>query len=98
MSDEMARGPRRVKVGATLDPELVAAVDRYVEAHGETDRSAVIDDALRLWYARQQDLAMERALLAPRSKRELAEAEDWRRIRHAAAERMIARMERARGR
>lgn len=90
----MARGPRRVKVGATLDPELVAALDRYVDAHPEVDRSAVIDDALRLWYARQQDLEMERQFAAPRSKRELAEAEDWRRIRHASGERMIRRMSR----
>ncbi len=90
----MARAARRVKVGATLDPDLIAAVDRYVGAHPDIDRSTVIDEALRLWYARQQDLAMERALLAPRSKRELAEAEDWRKIRHAATEQMIVRMDR----
>ncbi|MBI2982768.1 MAG: hypothetical protein HYY42_01020 [Chloroflexi bacterium] len=87
-----------MKVGATLDPELVAAVDRYVGAHPDIDRSTVIDEALRLWYARQQDFAMERQFAAPRSSRELAEAEDWRRIRHAAAERMIKRMSRGRGR
>ncbi|MBI2325460.1 MAG: hypothetical protein HYU87_10935 [Chloroflexi bacterium] len=87
-----------MKVGATLDPELVAAVDRYVGAHPDIDRSTVIDEALRLWYARQQDFAMERQFAAPRSSRELAEVEDWRRIRHAAAERMIKRMSRGRGR
>lgn len=85
----MARSARRVKIGATLDPELVAAVDRYVDAHPEIDRSTVIDDALRLWYARQQDLALERQLLAPRSARERSEAEGWRSIRRAATERMI---------
>lgn len=89
MSDEVVRSGRRVKVGATLDPELVAAVDRYVGAHPDVDRSKVIDEALRLWYAQQQDLAMERALRAPRSARERSEAEDWRAIRGAAAERMI---------
>lgn len=89
MSDNMARGARRVKVGATLDPELVSAVDRYVEVHPDVDRSTVIDEALRLWYARQQDLAVERQLLAPRSRREQSEAQDWRSIRGAAAERMI---------
>lgn len=89
MSDEMARGARRVKVGATLDPELIAAVDRYVDAHPDVERSTVIDDALRLWYASQQDLAMERQLLAPRSARERSDALAWRSIRRAAGERMI---------
>lgn len=85
----MARGARRVKVGATLDPGLVAAVDRYVDAHPDIDRSTVIDDALRLWYANQQDAAMERAFRAPRSARERSESEGWRAIRRAAGERMI---------
>lgn len=89
LSDEMVRSARRVKVGVTLDPELVAAVDRYVDANPEVDRSTVIDHALRLWYGQQQDAAMERAFLAPRSARERSEAEGWRAIRRAAAERMI---------
>jgi Arc/MetJ-type ribon-helix-helix transcriptional regulator len=91
MTDEMARNAHRVKIGATLDPELVAAVDRYVGEHPDLDRSSVIDDALRLWYAKQQDLAMERQLTAPRSARERAEAEGWRSIRRAATARMIRR-------
>jgi len=39
---------RRIKVGATLDPDLIAAVDAHVAATPGMDRSAVIDDALRL--------------------------------------------------
>lgn len=87
MTDEMGRSARRVKVGATLDPELIAAVDRYVDDHPELDRSSVIDDALRLWYARQQDEAMEKQLLAPRSARERSEGRGWAAIRRAAATR-----------
>jgi metal-responsive CopG/Arc/MetJ family transcriptional regulator len=78
-----------VKVGATLDPELVAAVDRYVDEHPGRDRSSVIDEALQLWYARQQDEAMERQLLAPRSATERREAAAWARIRAAAAQRLF---------
>jgi Arc/MetJ-type ribon-helix-helix transcriptional regulator len=51
---------RRPKVTATLDPELLAAVDAHVAAHPELDRSAVLDEALRLWRARELELAMER--------------------------------------
>ncbi len=83
----MSRGTKRVKVGATLDPELVAAVDRYVDEHSELDRSAVIDEALRIWYARQQDEALARQLSAPRSAREQAESRQWVGIRRAAASR-----------
>ena len=83
----MARTGRRVKVGATLDPELIAAVDKYVDEHGDTDRSTVIDEALRLWYARQQELALERQLTAPQSARERAEGRRWASIRRASAAR-----------
>jgi Arc/MetJ-type ribon-helix-helix transcriptional regulator len=89
MTDEMARSARRVKVGATLDPELVAAVDRYVDEHPGSDRSGVIDEALRLWYARRQDEAMERQFSAPRSRREIEEREAWKPIQAAAAERVF---------
>jgi hypothetical protein len=51
---------RRPKVTATLDPELLAAVDAYVVAHPDLDSSAVMDEALRLWRARELELAMER--------------------------------------
>lgn len=89
MTDEMARSARRVKVGATLDPELVAAVDRYVVEHSDVDRSSVIDDALRLWYARQQERALERQLMSPRSAREEAEGRAWAAIRSSAAKRRL---------
>jgi len=92
MTDEMtARAARRAKVGATLDPELVAAVDRYVEGHPGTDRSGVIDEALRLWWARQQAEAMERQFAAPRSRREIEERKAWTAVQAAAAGRIFRR-------
>lgn len=89
MTDEVARSARRVKVGATLDPELVAAVDRYVDEHPGSDRSGVIDEALRLWYAHRQDEAMARQFSAPRSRREIAEREAWKSIQAAAVGRVF---------
>ncbi len=78
-------GRRRVKVGATLDPSLVRAVDAYVADHPDTDRSEVIDEALRLWYARQQRTAMEVQFAAPVSATEGRERASWRATRRAAA-------------
>jgi hypothetical protein len=52
-------GRRRPKVTATLDPELLAAVDAYLVQYPGLDRSAVFDDALRLWRARELERAME---------------------------------------
>jgi len=82
---------RRVKVGTTLDPELVGAVDTYIAAHPGTDRSEVLDEALRLWCERQQELAMERQFSAPVSKEEIAERSSWRRLRTAAARRTLTK-------
>lgn len=85
----MSTNRKRVKIGATLDPGLVTAVDAYVTDNPGTDRSAVIDDALRLWQERQQDRAMERQLREDASHYD-AERADWRRVRQAAARRRFA--------
>ncbi len=92
MGDEMsvtAPRRRRVKIGATVDPDLVAAVDAYVAEHPGADRSGVIDDALRLWYAKRQEEAMEAQYTAPQSATERAERAAWRKIRRAAAIRSL---------
>lgn len=81
----MSAHRRRVKIGATLDPELVAAVDAHAADTG-TDRSAVIDDALWLWQQRQQERALERQLQEDAS-RYGEDRQDWQRLRDAAARR-----------
>lgn len=81
---------RRIKVGATLDPDLLAAVDAHVAGTPGMDRSAVLDDALRLWNERQQEIAMERQLREDAS-RDSAERADWRRVRGAAAGKRLGR-------
>jgi hypothetical protein len=51
----------RVKISATLDPELLDSVDAYLRDHPDRDRDTVIDEALGIWLdvARNQDRAME---------------------------------------
>lgn len=89
VSDIMSTNRKRVKVGATLDPGLVSAVDAYVTVNPGTDRSAVIDDALRLWHEREQERSMERQLREDAS-RYGAERADWKRVRQSAARRRFA--------
>ena len=79
---------RRIKVGATLDPDLIAAVDAHVAATPGMDRGAVIDDALRLWNERQQALAMERQLREDAANYG-EERVAWRRVRGAAARKRL---------
>lgn len=83
---------RRTKVGATIDPQLAAAVDAYVATHPGTDRSGVIDDALRLWYAQQQANAMTAQFRTPAPASEAAERQAWKAIRTAAARRRPGRV------
>ena len=80
---------RRVKVSITVDAAFLRAVDKYVVAHPGTDRSKVVDEALRLWYAEQQDEAVAAYYHQPLSPEAHAEREAWRQIRAAAAERLF---------
>jgi len=80
---------RRPKITTTLDPELLAVVDAYVAAHPETDRSAVVDEALQLWRVREMERAMEGQFAAPDGV-EPAEREAWDALRRAAAIRQLS--------
>lgn len=87
----MLSAERRTKIGATVDPRLAAAVDAYVATHPGTDRSGVIDEALQLWYARQQAIAMAAQFRDPMPASEAAERRGWKAVRAAAATRRSAR-------
>lgn len=84
-----ASSRRRPKVTATLDPELLAAVDAHVAAHPQLDRSAVIEAALRLWRARQLELAME-AQFAESDGVPEAERKAWDALRRSANVRRLS--------
>jgi metal-responsive CopG/Arc/MetJ family transcriptional regulator len=84
---------RRMKVSVTVDPTLLQAIDAYVEEHPETDRSKVVDEALALWYARQQERAMQEQFAESPSRAELTERAAWRDVRRGAAVRALGRPE-----
>ncbi len=80
----------RVKVSVTLDPDLLEAVDGFVQGHPGQDRSKVINQALQQWYARQQDIAMEGQYTQPEDSI-ASELTRWRAIRRRAAARRLLR-------
>jgi hypothetical protein len=83
---------RRVKISATVDPELLAGVDFYINGQPDRDRSKVIDEALMLWLAQEQDRAMiEQYAEDDRPDDEVAA---WRAIRDEAARRIFGRDDR----
>lgn len=76
------------KVTVSVDPELVDAVDQEVRAHHANSRSAVVEEALRLWRIEQQRHAIEQGVEAyyrSRSRKEQREDRAWTRLagRHA---------------
>ena len=79
---------RRPKVTATLDPDLLASVDAYVTVHPNLDRSAVIDEALRLWHARELELALAAQFATPDGV-DPAERQAWDQLRRAATVRQL---------
>jgi metal-responsive CopG/Arc/MetJ family transcriptional regulator len=82
---------RRVKISLTLDPELLRSVDEFVAEHPMSNRSRVIEDALRLWQSRQLEQALEAQYAEPLTDEQERDMAAWRHLRRAAAQRMIAR-------
>ena len=80
----------RIKVSVTLDPELLGAVDGFVQSHPGQDRSKVIDQALQHWYAQQQDTAMEAQYARAETDVIGPEQKAWRAIRRSAAKRRLS--------
>lgn len=77
----------RVKVSVTVDPDLLNAVDSFVREHGDLDRSKVIEQALALWSAAQQEVAMEQQFAGPLESP--AERSAWRAVRRASVGRRL---------
>jgi len=71
------------KVTVSIDPELVNAVDQEVRIHHAGSRSAVVEEALRLWQIEQQRHAIEEGTevyYRSRSEKEQREDQGWTRL------------------
>ncbi len=83
----------RPRITVTVDPDMLDEVDNYVHQHEEADRSQVVNEALRLWYAKQLHEALVRQHSAPKSPEELEERVAWKRIRAAQLARLLEKYE-----
>ena len=58
--DSQTSSPTKIKVTASLDPELIKAIDGYLAQSNIRSRSRFIEDILRSWHHRQKKLEIER--------------------------------------
>ncbi|MDO8689820.1 MAG: hypothetical protein Q7R39_07380 [Dehalococcoidia bacterium] len=74
---------RRTKprITVTVDPDILDEIDTYIQEHSGMDRSRIVDEALRGWYAQVLHEALVRQHSAPKSPEELGERLAWKRIR-----------------
>lgn len=73
----------RPRITVTVDPDMLEEVDTYIQEHVGTDRSQIVDEALRYWYAQVLHEALVKQHAAPKSPGEMEERAAWKRIRAA---------------
>ena len=73
----------RPRITVTVDADMLDEVDAFIREHEGADRSQVVGEALRCWYAGVLAEALERQHSAPKSAEEVEERAAWKRIRAA---------------
>jgi hypothetical protein len=76
---------RRQKISLSLDAATIKYMDAYVAAHPATNRSRMVEDAMRDFRRRQIQADLERQYEEPESAIVRQELEEWRATRRAAA-------------
>jgi len=83
----------RQKIAATVDSIILGVVDRFSREHSDYDRNKIIDEALGLWLAQEQDRQMELQFSETLSETQQQELNAWHGIQDEAARRMFSRPE-----
>ena len=52
----------KVKVTATIDPDVISAIDTYLRKTKNRSRSKLIEDILRSWYKEQKRSEIEKKM------------------------------------
>lgn len=71
---------RKIRVTATLDPEMVKALDQAATRHGLTSRSQALETALAHWLREQRRQEIEREMEAyyrSLTRAEKRENQEW---------------------
>lgn len=80
---------RRGKISVSVDPALLQEVDAFIRQHPRITRSAVIDQALRLWRLRRLEEALLLQYSTPLTPAQQEEQATWDAIHRAAAQRVL---------
>jgi hypothetical protein len=80
---------RRSKVTVSVDPGLLDVVNSYLDAHPETDRGHVFDQALYLWYHALLEEARSERLAVDDRMTGFEESREW---RHQVDPALLARL------
>ncbi|HZS89955.1 MAG TPA: ribbon-helix-helix domain-containing protein [Chloroflexota bacterium] len=80
---------RRDKISVSVDPALLEEIDSFIQQHPTVTRSAIIDQALRLWRAQQREEALIRQYTTPLTPEQQDEQEAWHGIYRAAAQEVL---------
>lgn len=81
--DSITSSSVKVKVTASLDAELIKAVDVYIKESKTKSRSHLIEDVLRSWYKEQKKQEIESQIeqyYLSLSNEEQKEDRQWRKI------------------
>ena len=73
----------KVKVTATIDPDLVSVIDTYLRKTKNRSRSKLIEDILRSWYTEQKRSEIEKKIrehYLSLSEDEKKEDKEWTKI------------------
>ena len=73
----------KVKVTATIDPDIICAIDSYLKKTKNRSRSKFIEDILRSWYIEQKKAEIEKRIeeyYLSLSEDEKKEDKEWTRI------------------
>jgi len=73
----------KVKVTATIDPDIIHAIDEHLRKAKNRSRSRLIEDILRSWYIKQKRLEMEKKIekyYLSLSEEEKKEDKEWTKI------------------
>ena len=73
----------KVKVTATIDPDIICAIDSYLKKTKNRSRSKFIEDILRSWYIEQKKAEIEKRIeeyYLSLSEDEKKEDKEWTKI------------------
>ncbi|RLE11618.1 hypothetical protein DRI96_05920 [Candidatus Aerophobetes bacterium] len=73
----------KVKVTATIDPDIIDAIDSYLKKTKNRSRSRLIEDILRSWYMEQKRTEIEKKMekyYLSLSEDEKKEDKEWTKI------------------